>query len=353
MISLLLVLVLICTLGVQIKKNGIHNDYMSRTQTIAIRGIFACIIFASHLRGYITLSNVGDQIYDYILSLIGQCMVSVFFFYSGYGIMSGYKNKEKYEQSFLQKRLFFTWFHFAVAVVLYDVMNLFLNIRYPLQIQVLSFTGWETIGNSNWFMFDTFLLYIIVWISFKLLSFISKNAEEKQKYFSMIVAILTGIMIVILHLVKESWWYDTLLCFPFGILYSRYQEKIDKSLKNCKKYLIIGVFSVFLFVAFYRMGNFLSYNVCACFFVFVITWFSMKVKVENKILNWLGKNSFYIYIYMRIPMIMLSQVQFFSEHRYIFTVFSLIATIFLSWIMSYVQKQLDIKIQQIINRERK
>lgn len=160
-------------------------------------------------------------------------------------------------------------------------------------------------------------------------------------------------MIVTLHSVKESWWYDTLLCFPLGILYNRYQEKIDTGLKDWKRYFLVGAFSIFLLVESHQMGNFVSYNVCACFFVLLITWITMKVKVENKILSWLGKNSFYIYIYMRIPMIMLSKVQFFSGHRYIFTVLALIGTMLLSWMMSHIQKQLDVKIQQITDRERK
>lgn len=89
------------------------------------------------------------------------------------------------------------------------------------------------------------------------------------------------------------------------------------------------------------------------FFAMVATLFTMIAKVENKILSWLGKNSFYIYIYMRIPMIMLSKVQFFSGHRYIFTVLALIGTMLLSWMMAHVQKKLDVKIQQITDRERK
>lgn len=353
MISLLIILVFICFYGIKFNKNGIYHDYLSKTQTTAIRGIFACIIFASHLRGYITLNGAMDQVYNTILSLIGQCMVSVFFFYSGYGIMSGYKRKKRYEESFLEKRLFFTWFHFVIAVVFYNLINLLLNIRYPIQTVILSFTGWETVGNSNWFMFDTFLLYILVWITFKIINIVLKNGADKQKYFPIIIMIFTGIMIVMLHFTKQSWWYDTLLCFPLGVFYSNYQEKIDIYMRSYRTYLLVGFGSIFFYYITYKMGNFVSYNVCACFFVLIITWFTMKIKVDNKILNWLGLHSFYIYIYMRIPMIILSKIEGFSEHRYVFAVLSLLFTLLLSWIMAKIQTKLDTGMQRIINQERK
>ncbi len=353
MISLLIILVFICFYGIKFNKHGMYSDYMSKTQTTAIRGIFACIIFASHLRGYVALDGTLDQIYDEILSLIGQCMVAVFFFYSGYGIMAGYKKKKEYEKSFLEKRLFITWFHFGVAVVCYNLINVLLGIRYPMRTVILSLTGWETVGNSNWFMFDTFLIYILVWITFKLLNIIFKNSESKQKYFVIVITIFTGFMIIALHYTKQTWWYDTLLCFPFGVLYYAYQEKIDQWMRNYKKYFLTGVSSILLFYVLYKVGNFVSYNVCACLFVLIITWVTMKLKVENRILNWLGKHSFYIYIYMRIPMILLSKIQVFSRHRYVFAVLSLLFTLLLSWIMACVQKRLDTGMQRIINRERK
>lgn len=353
MISLLIVLLFLCCWKMKFNKNGKYNDYMSQEQTIAIRGIFACIIFASHLRGYITLSGAMDSVYNNILSLIGQCMVSVFFFYSGYGIMQGYKNKKGYEQTFLKKRLFFTWFHFIIAVMLYQIVNLLLDIHYPAKMVLLSFTGWESVGNSNWFMFDTFLLYIFVWLSFKLVSYITKEDENKQKCFVVWITIFTILLIFMLHRLKETWWYDTLLCFPLGVLYSRYQEFVNQSLKSTWRYSLFGLISILAFSVFYKMGNFISYNVCACFFVLTITWFTMKFKIHNKFLNWLGVHSFYIYIYMRIPMIILSKTKILAEHRYLFAIISLLATLVIAWIMAKVQKILDGRLQQMIMKERK
>ena len=96
MAILLILLVLICLYG--IKPAKYHVDYMSRSQTGSIKGIFAVLIFLSHVRGYISIGDSFlDKAYALFLGYFGQLIVTLFFFYSGYGILQAYKTKDTYE----------------------------------------------------------------------------------------------------------------------------------------------------------------------------------------------------------------------------------------------------------------
>ena len=85
MLILLLLLAAICLVG--IKFDSFLNDYIGKEQTTSIKGIFAIIILFSHLKGYIELSGPLDSAFCSILNYIGQLMVAIFFFYSGYGVL--------------------------------------------------------------------------------------------------------------------------------------------------------------------------------------------------------------------------------------------------------------------------
>ena len=40
-------------------------------------------------------------------------------------------------------------------------------IRDSLSRILLSLIGWKSIGNSNWYMFDILLLYVLTYVAFK------------------------------------------------------------------------------------------------------------------------------------------------------------------------------------------
>ena len=64
-------------------KYGKNPDYLSKKQTTAIKGIFVLLVFFGHITQYITMGSA----YERIVTSIGQLVVVMFLFYSGYGIM--------------------------------------------------------------------------------------------------------------------------------------------------------------------------------------------------------------------------------------------------------------------------
>lgn len=343
MFIFLILLAALCCWNLKFQKDGIYEDYLSIEQTTAIRGILACIIFCSHLRDYLVFSTPADQLYVKILYTIGQCMVAPFFFYSGYGIVLSYQKKKNYGKGFLRKRLGLTWMHFAVAVVLFYLVDCVLGISYSFPTFLVSLTGWSDVGNSNWFMFVTFVLYLIVWVSMKVVAKIRSDGDsnERSQLLVTLIALMSGILLGVLAVLKQSWWFDTLLSFTFGGIYCLVKDQVDHFCRKGGNWLVLtGVVLIFYFL-FHHSGGYAAYNVCACFFIMAISCLTMKVKIMNPVLMWLGKHSFYIYIYMRIPMIILKHLGIFTDNNELFAAICLAITCLLAWIMSGIHNRTD------------
>lgn len=118
MIIFLVALFALSIWGLGIRHN--NGDYLAKEQATSIRGIFALIIFFSHIKQYLVFERGIDLAYATILGYIGQLMVVIFFFYSGYGIALSFDKKKGYERGFIKNRIFQTYIHFATAVLTYS-----------------------------------------------------------------------------------------------------------------------------------------------------------------------------------------------------------------------------------------
>ncbi|MBR2335330.1 MAG: acyltransferase family protein [Clostridia bacterium] len=328
MIVFVIALAAICVY--KIKFSSFHDDYMSIPATNSIKGIFAVIILFSHLRSYITLTpNLGNKIFIIFLNILGQLMVTMFFFYSGFGIMESWRNKENYYKGFLRKRVLKTLVHFDIAVLLFLMVGLLIGKTYPWQNYAFCWIGWESIGNSNWFIFVILILYVVTFISMKLAT-LKKGKEQVVLIIS--VCLMSVVLWVTLFFTKSSIWCNTLLCYPIGMLYSLIKSKIDDIVQSNKYiyYFLLAITSV-VFGALYLMrGNVVVYSVMACAFVVLVTLITIKVQLNNKVLRWLGKYAFSIYILQRLPMILLKHLGL-AENLWLFSTVSIAATLFVAF----------------------
>ncbi len=325
----------------KIKYAKFQDGYMEKAQTTDVKGIFAVIILFSHLRGYIALSpSFLDQSYNLFLGYIGQLMVTLFFFYSGYGIMQSYRKKENYSKSFFKNRFLKTLVHFDIAVLCYLVVSLILGQIRPWQDYVFCWIGWTEVGNSNWFIFDVFALYAVTLLAFAI-------SKRKEKMLAVWTSAFCVVLWVALALIRkdESWWYNTLLCYPFGMWFALWKDKINGVLKKgvWQHYgAIVCVFVVFaaLYIVYIKMGSEIVYSITACLFCLLISLITTKVKVGNPVLTWLGNNSFSIYILQRLPMIVFANFGW-NGNIYVFAVLAIVATMLLAWLFDWVYKKVD------------
>ena len=293
-IVLLLVLV-IGLVGLRLRKNGSH---LSPEQTGAINGFFVLLVFLRHAVDYMDL-GAGDQIFRFVNKRLDQLIVVPFLFYSGYGIsVSIQKKGQRYVNQFPKNRLLKVWLHFALAVVLYHALAIYLGKDYSATRIALSYTGWESIGNSNWYIFATLFMYVATWLSFTI--FRKKHLLAAAALTAMAVG-----YILVVRKFRGLWWYDTALVYPAGVVYGLYGSKLEKILR---KFLwpvaLVGMGGCF--VACYLLRQELVWReLMAVAFALTIVFGTMIFKVGNPVLKFLGKYTFEIYILQRLPMILL------------------------------------------------
>lgn len=346
MIIIFILFCIICLIQIHIKTpvlNSFNENYLSVSRTNSIKGIFILLVFLSHARNYLLIFpeysyDPLNRIYDIFQNYLGQGVVIMFLFYSGYGVMESIKKKgTNYINAIPKKRFAKTLVNFDIAVIIFILLNLCLSTlkNYTIPKVLLSFIGWESVGNSNWYIFAMLVMYLITFVAFKL----SKNKHSNA---AKIVTILTVIYIALLALVgKDAWWFDTVLLYPLGIWYSIGKDNIERFIKKkpVNYYLLFilcfGVFVVshlqLLYIFLYEISQ-----VALCALIVMVT---MKVDIHNKILEFLGRNLFEIYILMRIPMIIL--LHFDVTNTYLFVAISFAVTLLIAALFKKVLNIVD------------
>ena len=329
MICFLLLLLGICSYKVKVAH--FYPDYMDRYTTTSIKGVFAIIILLSHMRGYLSLTTPLDVLYNDILFFIGQSMVAMFFLYSGYGIFEAFKNRWNYSDSFFRKRILKTLIHFDLAVFLFLFSETLLGHFYPFHNYIYCWVGWENIGNSNWFIFDILVLYILAYIGM----LVCKLSSRQLIFFFAIVASLVVALWVLFVVNKKGdhYWYDTLFCFPAGMYFSLYKKSIEYHLVNSKynkwKYFVALLFLVSLYAVFIHLPNAIRWSLETFTFCFLLLIVSMKIRIGNQILFWLGTNAFSIYILQRLPMSILAECGL-NRNNMVFSLLAIPIVLFVS-----------------------
>lgn len=339
MIFILIILIAILFYNIKVTPQGeFHTDYSSPKQTATINAIATLLIFFSHASQYVKLDGFLDEPYLAFRKYIGQLVVASFLFFSGFGMMESIKRKgTPYVKSIPTKRFFKVWYHFAVALILYIIVGLVFNRGYSISQTLLAFTGYRAIGNSNWYMFVTFAMYIIIFLAFM----IAKKSNTLGVI--LVFAFTLGFAFLEYKIGLEQRYYNTIFCFVFGMMFSLIKPYFDKLVM--KNDLIYVISTAFIFLAYfifehYRGKNVVTHNAFAIFAVVLIMMINMKVKIGNPILDFFGSHIFSFFILQRIPMIILNEIGF-SKNKYSFIIVSFVATIVLTLVFDTIMDKTD------------
>lgn len=332
MIFFVLILLLIIFSAASVTKaNEFNTDYISRDATNNIKGIFVILILFSHAKGYIQLDGVYDSMYSAVQNHLNQMVVAMFLFYSGYGIMEQIKKREfAYIQSIPTKRFPNLLLNFDIAVCFYIILYLALGKRLTFSQILQGLTAWNGIGNSSWYIFVTFVLYIITCLSFFFIKW-----SDKKIFKLLGTVILTALSIIFISILmhdtpKERFWYNTAILYALGFWYSLFKDSIEKWLmRNDILYFTVLALltAVYIFTYLHRWDRFFIYEIWAVLFTLGVVLITMKVKIESNLLKWFGEHIFSIYILQRIPMIIFTELGIAARHKYIFIIISIAATI--------------------------
>lgn len=315
---------------------GLDEAYLSKDYTATIKGIFIILVFISHSRSYFDYSMVYDQATIHFMNLIGQLMVTLFLFYSGYGVfLSIQKKKEKYVNKMPKDRILKTFLDFAIALILFVLLGWYLGKSFTISKLLLALTGLISIGNSNWYMFVIFTLYILTYFVFKL-------CKEKHLLGLILMTILSLIYVFVIRLYLPDRFCNTYLCYSLGMWYAYYKSKIDLLFKQypITYYgIMIGLLIAFSFIYPLRYDRIMNYNLLSMIFCIIVVLLSMKVSFQSKILIYFGNMLFWIYILQRIPMALIKHHQI-TNNTCIQVFLSLGVTLVLAYLMNELSKKL-------------
>lgn len=308
LLVLLIAIFLLSLYQVKFKIRGFHDDYLSKSKTDSVKGIFILLIVLTHSMQYFApcgyaYHSVGDTAFMWFTYHLSQLVVVMFLFYSGYGVSESFKKKGMpYVKAMPRHRLLTTLLNFDVAVLSFIILGFALGLSFTLKQCLLAFTGWVSVGNSNWYIFVILLCYLMTFISLRL------DIKNPSLRVALVTALCAG-CVLILSLYRQSWWFNTLLCYPAGFAFSTYKDSLEPSLK--KYYWLFLSLMAIAFILLFSHANDrfgLSYNLLSIIFASLIVLLTMKCGIGNSVLEWFGKHLFPVYIYMRLPMM-------FMEHK--------------------------------------
>lgn len=302
-----LLILIVSLVDVRICKEGFFPDYLGKEQCNAVKGVFILLVFLGHALA--DIRNCGfpfDRHIDvYAQSIhlgMGQLVVAMFLFYSGYGVMKSLLDKGKsYLKTYPRKRILATLLNFDLAVCCFILLAWIMGKQLGFTQIILSLIGWESAGNSNWYIFIILCCYLAFYLVFQVV-----GSRYHLGAVVFIAIALVGVMV--LHEYKEPRWYNTLLVFPAGMVYAQYSDKLERWIQRWYgaviASLIIVLLALHFMVRMHPLHGF-SLNVKSIAFALLIVVLTMKVRIGNRWLYWCGFSLFPLYIYQRLPMIAL------------------------------------------------
>lgn len=274
-----------------------------------------------------------DRLFITADSMIRQLLVVMFLFYSGYGVARSLANKGKdYLDGIPVRRIGVTLANFAVAVIGFIILGLAIGREMTLKECLLSFLAWESVGNSNWYIFCIVVCYALTYTAFRLC--------HKPNHATTLLGLLCLGYIITLSHFKSQYWYDTIAAYWFGTWFAVNQEKFGTWLE--RHHITALIASLSLFGLFYTLPYrklALADNMTAIFFALSVVLITMRIHIGNAPLRWLGKHLFPLYIYQRIPMILFATIgegYLIIHHEWLYIALSLIITIGIASIYHHI-----------------
>ena len=308
---------------------GINDQYLIKENCNAIKGIFILLILASHFANTYgkNYTSFLDTSYWSIRIALGQCVVAPFLFFSGYGVMLSVDQKGRdYIKTFPQKRILHTLLVYDCSQIIFLIFQLWCGKKYSIKQFLLSFFSWSSFGNDNWYIFVILCCYIISWLALK-------NGQVNRAAAMRITVGLLALTTFLMCAQKETYWYNTTLCYALGAWYYLYREKIETILKRDIQYILIAGIVVVSYIFTHRFWNYnvAIYELTACLFILTVVIITMKVQVRNRFLIYCGKHLSGLFLIHRLPMLFLGRFSVFRNHLYVFFALSVLMAFILEF----------------------
>lgn len=308
------------------REETINKDYLSVRHCNAVRGYFSLMPLLVHIANCIQYNEFTGW-----FTTNGNAIVGGFFFFTGFGLMKQYVHKEGYDKGFLLKRLPKVLIPYIIMTFVYWVADfIFLGFLYPVSGIFHAIACGVPIVTYSWYIIHVLAFYVLFFVLMKLC---------KKHYLLMVLGgvvyyILTAALFV--HRGFGMHWYQTSLALPIGMAFAVYEEKIYKFMSKYYYYVALAVLAVTFVVYEYGLGGFYKlfpedysiHNVCvSTLMVICIIVVMMKITFDNKVLQFLGKISFEIYLIHGLVILAARNDRLYIENEMVFSIVVIVVTI--------------------------
>lgn len=263
--------------------------------------------------------------------MCGELATAIFFFLSGYGMTLSLR-RNKVDGVYVAKHLRNLMLPYLIFWLFYVIVGLCVGY-FPVDHALLN--DFLTLGMPNagaWFFKTILGVYVLYFLA--------------ARYFGRVAETCVAVVIV-LYVVAlayagiDAWWWNTLLCFPLGMLAAGHPELFRKG-SSVGTLLLMPLLFILSqrFVPFYFVREVLPSIICCLFFAGL----SLRVSVakQKTIVAFMGQNSLYVYLMEAIPIDYINS----AEAGFILFVFGGITV---TVVLTYLGKKLETHLQSALH----
>ncbi|MCQ2535955.1 MAG: acyltransferase [Lachnospiraceae bacterium] len=287
----------------------------NREQVKLLQGVSCVGVILHHLTQMITSYGSVKHGPITIFSSMGILFTSVFFFSTGFGLITSVYNNPDYLKTFLRHRLSIVLIPFFTANTIYTLLRIYYKGIAMSKMDIArSVLGLVLLNGNGWYIVEVVYLYLIFYILFRLI---------KKKDIALVLLCVATIVMIRYALVlghdysdigdvhfHGEWWYNSTIVFVMGIIFARFKNGIVSTLK--KNYKIIVILTALLFVVafvieekilvthgYYRESyvgqkvsdafiTLVAQMVLCLFSTFLVLLINMKISIGNKVVKGLS-----------------------------------------------------------------
>lgn len=312
-----------------------------KSDSYSIRGICMILIIIHHLFQF----SVSKYSLTYVMPLptifqsFGYLSTSVFFLLSGYGLYLSLKRNEPISTNYIVSHISKLYIPFLFVWLMDFVICLYRGDYNVNDIGSSLITiGLCGGGNSLWFLKEIFVIYIVAIFSFLIMKLDIQRLTT-------IIALTLAFVTVAVYFDLLSMWWNSVLCFPIGMFCAIKRDKIQTMLGER---IIIAMIILFIIsfaitivskslifpkiiIAFSMIISSIAFSICVICLV-------RFCNIQNKFLDWIGKNSLIFYLSHIFLLVNLLSIGFFA----IYAIVVVLGTFFISWLYANSYRKLSV-----------
>ena len=277
-----------------LRKRKENETILDKASTTALKGILCIFIMLHNLRLDYQGNNELSRI---IADHSGTVAVSMFFFLSGYGLLTAYKAKGP---KFLLKLIFHNCLKLYLVAVFINLIEYLFFFRGAFKTKDLLlrifnldlFNNFQRMNRHGWFIAVILGLYVLFALAF----FIMSRFKFKQ---NILVATLIVVTVVVglkiwSKIADEGGMYTKgLPCFALGLLYAYFYTFVNKICTKGRVPISLTCL-VFSGLSFFLLWGTLAGYLMNLFIICLST----KYRYDNKITSFLGHISLGVYLWL-------------------------------------------------------